>query len=339
MNKSQSSNLQNQVRQEYKDYLNQLFKDAWDTMPLDFIYTILRVSGAHCGHWDPLEEFYQASIEYNKFLKFAAKQKNQKALIRINLLLYCHLVELTAIHELIANLLRCKGREEYLIMPFLDLQIIRRNNPSSPIPPSATRKYKEIKSIASRVQDTQLPNIIESFFNEEIRNSFSHGDYCITENEFRWTEGGPASEKKLDEVSEITMRAFIFHEELFAVHKSLLLRLAKAPKFFQLPQYETLELLSDNSGLYGFKVHFSNGSSATYERRKDNVIPLNISPGPDRTINFMVGNLDELENNWKVNGEIVEDWDQLNRDFGTAANTVYTKLLTRIRGWFRKIKS
>ena len=53
----------------------------------------------------------------------------------------------------------------------------------------------------------------------------------------------------------------------------------------------------------------------------------------------MVGNLDELENNWKVNGEIVEDWDQLNRDFGTAANTVYTKLLTRIRGWFRKIKS
>ena len=79
-----------------------------------------------------------------------------------------------------------------------------------------------------------------------------------------------------------------------------------------MPQYEVLELLSsEDEGLYGFHMHFSNGSRATYTRRKSGTDATNITFERDGGINFMVGLLTALEPVWKINGEPVTDWNAL----------------------------
>lgn len=61
---------QETYREEYREYLMELFSKAWNTRPIDFIYTLLRVSGVQYGHWDPFSEILDAFEDYNKFLIF-----------------------------------------------------------------------------------------------------------------------------------------------------------------------------------------------------------------------------------------------------------------------------
>jgi hypothetical protein len=290
-----------------------LFQSAWERMPFDFICTVLRVSGIHYGYWDPLEESYQAFDDYNPILQRAIEEQNEKVSIRIGMLIYCHTVEITAVHELLANLLRCRGGKPFIIAPFKKIHKPRKENFLHSVPPSARAKYAEIKKVADELGDVYLPSIINSFFDDRVRNAFVHADYCLTEDEFRWTEGGPASSVQLNYISEIITRAFAFHEEFFAAYRSWRRGFTNLPRFYKMPQYEVLELLTNDKELYGFKVHFSNGTSARYERYPDQVDAVNISFEKDRTVNFMVGNLDELDPVWKVNGKPVSDWEELNR--------------------------
>lgn len=312
MKESEYTEFRQQVQKEYQDYIRTLFQSAWEKMPFDFICTVLRVSGIHYGHWDPLEESYQAFDDYNRILQRAMDEQNKKRAIRIGLLIYCNTVEITAVHELLANLLRCQGGKPFIVVPFRKFYRRRRKDSLHWVPPSARAKYAEIKKIATNVGDTSLPGIIDSFFDDRIRNAFVHADYCLTEDDFRWTEPGPGSSVQLNYVSEIITRAFAFHEEFFAAHRSWRRGLANLPRFHKMPQYEVLELLTNDKGVYGFKVHFSNGKSARYERHPDRVDALNILFGKDGTLNFMVGNLDELEPVWKVNGKPVKNWKELN---------------------------
>jgi hypothetical protein len=71
---------------------------------------------------------------------------------------------------------------------------------------------------------------------------------------------------------------------------------------FKLPQFEVLELLvGEADGLYGFRVHFSNGSTAHFERHLDRTDALNIMLSCP--LNFMVGGLDDLRHEWLVGGK------------------------------------
>lgn len=81
------------------------------------------------------------------------------------------------------------------------------------------------------------------------------------------------------------------------------MRLANTTKFHKLPQYEVLELLSKDNELHGFNIHFSNGTKATLIKEPESVTATNILFEKDGTINFMVGNLDKLTKEWKVNGK------------------------------------
>jgi hypothetical protein len=73
------------------------------------------------------------------------------------------------------------------------------------------------------------------------------------------------------------------------------------PALLKLPQFEVLELLiHDVDGLYGFRVHFSNGSTAEFERGAEHTSAMNIILGSP--INFMVEDLDALKPEWYVGG-------------------------------------
>ena len=74
-----------------------------------------------------------------------------------------------------------------------------------------------------------------------------------------------------------------------------------ASKYYKAPRFEVLELLTRKKwGLFGFRMHFSNGSHAEYVRNsKEGTIAINIDL--DTTgVGFMVGSLDDLTNEWKV---------------------------------------
>jgi hypothetical protein len=265
----------------------------------------LRVTGIHHGHWDPYVEMLRAFDDYNKILQHANDLGGNTSL-RVGLLMYCQAIEITAVHEVFANLYRCKAGKPFVIKPFLDLQRPRRNSHFLYTPPSINLKIRRIKELASESGDTKFHEVITTFFDDQIRNAFIHSDYCITDSEFRWTEGGPASSKGLDYISELITRTFAFYEALIQTWKAWLYWFKEHPKYIKMPQYEVFELITNEDGLFGFAVHFSNGQKALFERHDGLVTSTNLSIERDGSVNFFVGDLTQLERTWKVNGEIFD---------------------------------
>lgn len=68
--------MQDQYREEYKKYLLVLFSEAWNSSPLDFIYSILRVTGLHHGHWDPYVELI---VRLQIIIRYLNSLMNKKA--------------------------------------------------------------------------------------------------------------------------------------------------------------------------------------------------------------------------------------------------------------------
>lgn len=180
------------------------------------------------------------------------------------------------------------------------------------VPPSAKAKFKEIKKLSDEVGDKQLPKCIDSYFNEKVRNAFSHSDYILTDTEFHYTEGGLAGSIKLSELDLLIKTAFNFYNAFITIYRKWRAFLGQINRYHKWPNYEVLEILSDEKeGIYGFHIHFSNGSKATYTRKRSGTEAINMGFDRDGTIYLMEGNRDKLEPVWKVNGEPITDWKAL----------------------------
>lgn len=302
------------VREEsykrYIDHLLELFNRAYNTDSIETIFALLEVDGIYQGHWNPTEEIFRFFDDFNQMLIDANKNKKSPfRKYRLALMMYCHVLEMDFAQKLLMNLLRIINKEKYVINPF---------SHSSINPPSLKWKLKEIFKLSSRLNNHVLPGYINEFYIDEIRNSFYHSDYCITQEDFRYRVKlkikGLESKKSDFEISELKdisindltvliTKCFAFFEALFHIHKHFKMRLARINKFHKLPQYEVLELLSKDNELHGFNIHFSNGTKATFIREPESVTATNILFEKDGTINFMAGNLDKLTEEWKVNGK------------------------------------
>jgi hypothetical protein len=305
--------LENSFR-EYAEYLEKLFFRAFSQRSFDTLCTVLRVGGMTDANWDPMEESIRAFEDCNSLLE-KASERSEECALRLNLLMYCQAVEMTAAHEILMNLLRCCAGEPYLVEPFFHLRRVKKNDFMRYVPPSAKAKITEIKKIARSVQETKLVEIIDSFFNDGIRNAFSHSDYIIEKGNLRWTEGGPAHQMKKNELDEVILSCFAFYGALLQSNKRWLKLIALTPRFHKWQRYEVLEILRNKEdGVYGFSVHFSNGNKATYERTMEGTKAVNVFFENDGTINFFVGSLDELEKVWKVNGREIADWSAFEKE-------------------------
>ena len=299
------------IQKEYEEKLLPLFQEALKKEPFGFICTILRVSGMHFGHWDPLEESKEAFEDLRILLRKSIESGTPKSTLRIGLLIYCHAVEMTAVQEMLMNLLRCRNNQPFIIKPFRGLVVQKKKG--KPIVPSAAKKYSELKKFALAAGEPFLASCIEGFFDDRIRNSFSHSDYCIADDSYRWTEAGPADQMPFQQLNEKLTRASAFYETFFQIHQQALRDLASSSRYIQMPNYEVLELLSKDGALYGFRIHFSNGSAAHYTRIPGRVEAVNVMFEPDGTINFMCGMINDLVPAWKINGAVIADWDAINR--------------------------
>lgn len=62
-------------------------------------------------------------------------------------------------------------------------------------------------------------------------------------------------------------------------------------------------LTNDEIGLYGFKVHFSNNSTALFERKQKSTVCINVAPRVP--IEFFAGDLSQLKKEWMVDGKLL----------------------------------
>lgn len=293
--------------QEVVDFLSDLFWTAFRTAPFEVLCAVLRVSGMQDADWDPFEESKAAFEDYNALLRLNNDQVSEGGRWRIGLLMYCQAVEMTAPQEFLANLLRVLGGARYHIKPFGSLGRTNKKKPFSWVPPSAPVKYRELKRLAAKCGQTALIDYIDQFFNEDVRNAFSHSDYVLSAEYFRWTESGLAQQIPLDAVNLTVRNCFGFFSGVLWLHDRVLTDLKRLPRFHKWPNYEVLELLSDSERFNGLSVHFSNGAKATYSRTEKGVECTNVLFEPDGSINFFVGSLDALRPEWKVNGRPFEE--------------------------------
>lgn len=297
--------------------LSALFESAHKAGSVDFVYTLLRVGGLEMAGWDSFEESRAAFNDYN-WLLGQARGRGLTSARRVGLLMYCQAIEMDFVHNVLVNLLRCTAEASYAPAPLRHLGR-RKKNPkglevfAGYVPPSAKQKFMAIKQLAARVHFPALVGAIDKFFDDRVRNAFFHSDYTLTNEYFRFREGGLAQQIDVDALDRLITECFAFYGVFMGLHERWLHLLGRGKRFYKCPGYEVLELLStEDEGLYGFNMHFSTGSKATFIRRKStgtmgstNII---FEKGG---INFNVGSLDAREEVWKIEGVPVDDWSVL----------------------------
>lgn len=291
------------AKQEFKAILDPLFEGAWEKSGFSFICTVLRVGPARVGHWDPMAETDEAFDDYIRMMNAEMAMGNEKAFYRIGLLTYGHLVEMSSVHDLLFNLLRIHLGEPYKCAPLGYLIRRRRNDPFRSIPASATVKVREIKEKAIEAGFKGLADAIDSFFDDRIRNSFFHSDYCLTEKEYRWTEGGLPSSVEMHYIGQIMARAFAFHQRLLETLDFWLRSLALAPRYQKLSGHVVLELLSKDERLYGFRYHFPNGSVSSFEHTDQRRVFSNMRLRREGGIDLFDLREPDPNPDWRVNGQ------------------------------------
>lgn len=297
---------------ESLEYLRELTSRAFNREGFGTLCAFLRVDGMSDAYWDPFEESRKTFDDFNWVLAQSAQHRGELAERRVALLMYCQAIEMSAAHDMLVNLMRVASGQPYIIAPLRHLRRSKGRASFESIPPSARRKFEEIRKIATDSGEAKLCDLLDSFLDEDIRNAFSHSDYIFGENVFRWTEGGRARDIPLEELDRLISNCFGFYNALLGLQNYWLTSLAKGRRFHKWPPHEVLELLSsEDDGVYGFNVHFSNGSKATFTRRASGVEAINLSFGRNGEVEFFVGSLDDLESVYKVNGVAVDDWDAL----------------------------
>lgn len=261
----------------------------------------------HDSGWDVLDEAQATFEDFNWMLKTAHTEKGVATARRFALYYYAFLVEMTPIHEIMMNILRCLSGKHYLPFPFQHLYQRRKGKT---VLPSMTAKLREIRKAASDV-DKELAQKLEFVFDDTLRNAIAHSDYTLTVDELRTREAGYPHVIKYAELDRKINYTFAFLTGLLKAAANMKYLLGRAKRFHKWDNYEVLELLSDEDGVYGFHVHFSNGSKSTFTRDKAGVTQINMTLRDG--VGFMVGMIDDLEPVWKVDGVPVADWDKLNR--------------------------
>ena len=299
---------------EYISYLASLFARAANTDGFNYLCSLLRVEGITSGYWDAFVEAEEALQEFSKLLRLTKKRGQEKRAIRFGLLIYCYATEMSPPYEILANLLRCCQNKSYMMYPFSHLIRVskKRGLFAKRHLPYPINKIEHIKELAAACGEVKLNEILDSFFNNDIRNAFYHSDYTISENEFRIIEGAKLGKNiiPLEELSNILTRCFAFYSAFFIIYKKVRQELAKGQKFHLWPNYEVLELLSDKEELTGFKIHFPNGSHAMFERKRhEGTTALNIRC-EEEGISLMVGDLDAYKKaeGWFVEGKAFDEY-------------------------------
>jgi hypothetical protein len=310
-NYDETLTLQDKCREKYLKILDSLFSTSFSKNGFGTLCTLLRVSGIE-NYYNAFEESKIAFNDFNWIVAKAKEERGIKCQRRVGLLMYCQAVEMAVPHRILANLLRCLLGQGYVIDPFSELYKSKGKSKkkgtfifkSDLIPPSAKVKFRKIKELAKEAGQIDLEKAIGLFFNEKVRNEFSHSDYTLSDTHF--------CEISVEELDKLICECFGFYEAFFISYNSWLKGLARGKRFHKWPDFQVLELLSSKEeGVYGFHVHFSNGGKSTYIRKQSGINAINFVIEKDGHIVLLSNSSGKLCPKWKINGKEVKDWDEI----------------------------
>lgn len=115
--------------------------------------------------------FLSKVSEYPLLIKPISKEDLAKSRLRTQLLLYCHLIEMDALYDLLMNLAMVAKGEQFKEKPFAS---------------SLVYPWQKITAIARINPD--LGKILRKIYCREVRNAFAHSKYKIEEGYFIKTD-------------------------------------------------------------------------------------------------------------------------------------------------------
>ena len=289
------------VRERYVSIMTPVFFPDNPTKPdvIQLFASLLRVVGMEDRGWDPyaeslsiLDDFFalmQSELPEDKFVD------GELTKWRLGLLLYNHIVEMSASYEVLTNLLRYRLGKGYSPNPYDDFltESERKRYKKSGLFP--TQKIKVIKRLSGEA-DLHVGDIFDEFYKTEFRNAIAHSDFIVTDKSFRCRNENftSAFQLSLEEVDELITKATIFIDTFFKLER-------EARRFWgehanRSIAYDpdlkgVMEILIDEYDLMnGFTVHWPNGSDSTYKRTEDGVDMTNcILAIENSTLSLMVG--------------------------------------------------
>jgi hypothetical protein len=240
--------------------LDQLFNKAREADEFEYVCALLRIRGMEDEGWDPLEETQRLYEDIGSLMEAPL---NDHARIRLGLLLYSHLTEVDAIYIILANMVEITAGKRCVMNPFDDLYRTQGSF-ADRIPPSARRVVNRLKERATERGCYDLVQLLDSFFNDAVRNAFFHSDYILHEDEFRSREAQfidrnvRTSSLKLDRILDLINRSAAFFHAFMSTYSAhrLSYKQGKVVRGRIGPggAYEDITLLVHPSGgVYGFR--------------------------------------------------------------------------------------
>ena len=279
------ADLFEEKRDQYLEWLSPLFfpRDPLSHDIIRFFASVLRVSGMEGQGWDPQLESRALLNDLNALMKLDFPSEgfaDGQTAWRLGLLMYNHILEMSAPYEVIANLLRFRLEEGYSPNPFykyLSDKDRKRFKKTGLFP---KQKIGIISDLSERA-GLEVGKIFEDFVDFDLRNAISHSDFIIIGDDFRISGNTRSSSRSIPLADlDITITAAKAFASAFFVSEQEMRRAwgnnaGRAIPYDQ--HYKALmEVLTDKEGLMtGFKVHWPNGEESYYRRTPEGIDMVN----------------------------------------------------------------
>ena len=270
---------------ELQKLIFNLFERARKKEPFHTACAVLRVDGLSDANWDPFEASIRVLDALHQAGEGAEVRGDRETALMFELLAYCQALEMSAIHDLLWNLLCIADGEPYRADPWGYVARKSQGKQSSPSmggwsPLSASERFKKIVKRARAVGHGELADSIELSFNEEIRNAVSHSDFIVHAGAVRITEGRGARVIPAHRVQESLDEAVSLFNAIFAMRNGLLLRLAELPPTEIEPGVVFTYFAGEDKRAVGFEIVGPRGI-CRFIRRNGGVDLVNMIPQSD----------------------------------------------------------
>lgn len=240
------------------EVIGELFSAAREADEFEFACALLRVKGLEEPGWDPYSETHALVSDLTSLISAPLQGTTQ---IRLGLLLYSHLTEVDTIYAMLANLLRIVQGERCVTDPFSNPPNLRNVRLW---PPSAAMVHRWLYDDLRAGGWSAVAETLEWFFDEQVRNAFSHADYIIHGDKIRSRaarfeiDGIITGEMPLERFTELLNRALVFFDAVAGLHHdqrtSYREPMEVTGRFGSNEERIPIRLLADaERGLYGFE--------------------------------------------------------------------------------------
>jgi len=192
------------------------------------------------------------------------------------------------------SLVRVSGIERYVKDPILKL---KEKTESGTVDRDYLDRSKAFWSLIVNLSRVGVGSgySIDVFWASETNNYLNEALKLVTKDFSEYLK-----ELFSDRKISLTDQQKNFLKKFFYHYESILKSFRKEYPLAKLPNFEVLELLTEKEGLNGFRVYFSNGSSAEFKRTKSLTRSINLVFEANGMVNFMAGDLNKMKSEWRV---------------------------------------